>query len=86
VKKKLLYVSLDDDARAWMRSINEENIVDWEGMKKAFISNIILQLKLNYHDRGFIYNFWLHPEESIAQAWGRFVFARILVMETPFIS
>jgi hypothetical protein len=35
-KRKLLYVSLDDDARAWMCSINEENILDWEGMKKAF--------------------------------------------------
>jgi hypothetical protein len=24
-----------------------------------------------YRDRGLIYNFWPHPDESIAQAWGR---------------
>jgi hypothetical protein len=27
-KKKLLYLSLDNEARAWMRSINEETILD----------------------------------------------------------
>jgi hypothetical protein len=35
-KKKLLYLSLDNEARAWMRSINEETILNWEDMKKAF--------------------------------------------------
>jgi hypothetical protein len=41
-----MHQSLDDEARAWMRSINEETILDWEDMKILSISNIILQLKL----------------------------------------
>jgi hypothetical protein len=28
VKRKLLHLSLDDEARVWMRSINKENILD----------------------------------------------------------
>jgi hypothetical protein len=35
-RRKLLYVSLVDEVRAWMRSINEENILYLEDMKKAF--------------------------------------------------
>jgi hypothetical protein len=68
-KRKLLYVSLDDEARAWMRSINEETILDWEDMKKAFYLQYYPPIEA-YRDGGFIYNFWPHPEESIAQAWG----------------
>jgi hypothetical protein len=41
-----MHQSLDDEVRAWMRSINEETILDWEDMKILSISNIILQLKL----------------------------------------
>jgi hypothetical protein len=69
-KGKLLYLSPDDEARAWMRSINEENILDWEDMKKAFYLKYYPPIEA-YRDRGFIYNFWPHPEESISQAWGR---------------
>jgi hypothetical protein len=69
VKKKLLYLSLDNEARAWMRSINEETILDWEDMKKAFYLKYYPPIEA-YRDRGLIYNFWPHLEENIAQAWG----------------
>jgi hypothetical protein len=39
-------------------------------MKKAFYLKYYPPIKA-YHDRGYIYNFWLHPGESITQAWGR---------------
>jgi hypothetical protein len=50
-------------------------------MKKAFYLTYYPSIEA-YHDRGLIYNFWPHLEESIAQAWGRLknTFARILVM------
>jgi hypothetical protein len=69
-KKKLLYLSLDDEARAWMRSIIEETILDWEDMTKAFYLKYYPPIEA-YRDRGLIYNIWPHLEESIAQAWGR---------------
>jgi hypothetical protein len=50
-----------------MRSINEENFLDWEDMKKALYLKYYPPIE-TYHDRGFICNFWPHPEESIAQA------------------
>jgi hypothetical protein len=70
VKRKLLYLSLDGDAQVWMRSINEEYLLVWEDMKKAFYLKYYPPIE-DYHDRGYIYNFWPHPEESITQAWGR---------------
>jgi hypothetical protein len=65
-KGKLLYLYLDDEARAWMRSINEEIFLDWEDMKKALYLKYYPPIEA-YHDRGFIYKFWPHPEESITQ-------------------
>jgi hypothetical protein len=53
-----------------MRSINEEYLLNWEDMKKAFYLKCYPQIEA-YCDRGYIYNFWPHPEESITQAWGR---------------
>jgi hypothetical protein len=50
-----------------MRSINEETDLDWEDMMKAFYLKYYPPIE-TYHDRGLIYNFWPHPEESIAQA------------------
>jgi hypothetical protein len=73
-KKKLLYLSLDDEARAWMRSINEETDLVWENMMKDFYLKKYLRKNPPieaYRDQGLIYNFWPHPDESIAQAWGR---------------
>jgi hypothetical protein len=64
-KGKLLYLSLDDEARAWMRSINEENIKDWEDMANAFYLKYYPPIEA-YRDRGIIYNFWPHPKESIS--------------------
>jgi hypothetical protein len=56
VKRKLLYLSLDDEARVWIHSINEENILDWEHMKKAFYLIYYPPIEA-YRDREFIYNF-----------------------------
>jgi hypothetical protein len=39
-----------------MHSINEENILDLEDMKKAFYLKYYPPIEA-YHDRGFIYNF-----------------------------
>jgi hypothetical protein len=39
-------------------------------MKKAFYLTYYPSIEA-YHDRGLIYNFWPHLEESIAQACGR---------------
>jgi hypothetical protein len=66
-KGKLLYLSLDDETRAWMRSINEENFLHWKDMKKALYLKYYPPVEA-YRGRGFIYNFWPHPEESIAEA------------------
>jgi hypothetical protein len=60
MKRKLLYLSLDGDARVWMRSINEEYLLDWEDMKKAFYLKCYPQIEA-YRDRGYIYNFCPHP-------------------------
>jgi hypothetical protein len=49
--------------------INEETILDWEDMKKAFYLKYYPPIEA-YRDRGLIYNFWPHLEENIAQAWG----------------
>jgi hypothetical protein len=70
VKRKLLYLSLDGDARVWMCSINEEYLLEWEDMKKAFYLKYYPPIEA-YCDRGYIYNFCPHPEKSITQAWGR---------------
>jgi hypothetical protein len=59
-KRKFLYVSLDDEARSWMRSINEETILGWEDMKKSFYLKYYAPIEA-YHGRGLIYNFWPHP-------------------------
>jgi hypothetical protein len=56
VKRKLLYLSLDNEARAWMHSVNEETILDWEDMKKAFYLKYYPPIE-DYRDRGLIYNF-----------------------------
>jgi hypothetical protein len=68
-KKKLLYLSLDDEPRAWIHPINEETDLDWEYMIKAFYLKYYPPIEV-YCDQGLIYNFWPHLGESIAQAWG----------------
>jgi hypothetical protein len=70
VKRKLLYLSLDGDARVLLCSINEEYRLDQEDLKKAFYLKYYPPIK-SYCDRGHIYNFWPHPGEIITQAWGR---------------
>jgi hypothetical protein len=69
VKMKVLYLSLDGDARVWFRSMNEEYRLDWENMKKASYLKYYPPIEA-YSDRCHIYNFWPHPRESITQAWG----------------
>jgi hypothetical protein len=56
VNRKLLYLSLDGDARVWMRSINEEYSSNWEDMKKTLYLKYYPPIEA-YRDRGFIYNF-----------------------------
>jgi hypothetical protein len=56
MKRKLLYLSLDGDARVWLRSINEEYHLDWEDMKMALYLKYYLPIEA-YRDRGYIYNF-----------------------------
>jgi hypothetical protein len=50
VKRKLLYLSLDGDARVWMCSINEEYLPDWEDIKKAFYLKYYPPIEV-YRDR-----------------------------------
>jgi hypothetical protein len=70
VKRKLLYLSLDGDARIWFRSMNEEYNFDRENMKKDFYLKYYPSIEA-YSDRCHICRFWRHPGESITQAWGR---------------
>jgi hypothetical protein len=56
-KKMLLYLSLKDEAWAWMFSINEETELYWENMMKAFYLKYHPPIEA-YRDRLLIYNFW----------------------------
>jgi hypothetical protein len=50
---------------------------DWEYLKKTFCLKYYYPFKA-YYDCSHICNFWPHPEESIAQAWGRL---KVLVLK-----
>ena len=70
VKVKLLYLSFYGNARIWFKSLEEEYKNNWENLKKAFFLKYYTPKEI-YEDRCYIYNFWPHEGESIAQAWGR---------------
>jgi hypothetical protein len=53
-----------------MCCINEETDQDWEDMMKAFHLKYYPPIEA-YRGQGLIYNLWPHPDESIAQYWGR---------------
>jgi hypothetical protein len=58
------------EVKQWYHSSNHSDGINWEDPKKAFHLKYYSSYKV-YCDRSHIYNFWSHPEESIAPAWRR---------------
>ena len=46
VKRKLLYLSLSDNARIWFRSLDEQVTIEWSILRKVSFLNILLLKKL----------------------------------------
>ena len=70
MKNKLLYLSFSGNARIWFKSLDKEDKSDWITLRKVFFLKYYTP-KAMYEDRCYIFNFWPHKGESIAQAWGR---------------
>jgi hypothetical protein len=67
VKKKLFSFSLKDRAEEWYQLLKDGPSIAWEKIVPLFYSKFYPPSEI-YKDRNWIYNFWPHDEESIAQA------------------
>jgi hypothetical protein len=70
VKKKLFSLSLKSRAAEWYKTLKDGQPVEWEEIVPLFYSKFYPSSEV-YKDRNYIYNFYPHEGESIAQAWGR---------------
>src|SRR3954471_14972593 len=69
VMKKLFFVSLKDKASDWYKLLDNPNLLDWQEVMSLFYAKFY-PLREIHQDRNYVYNFWSHDGESIAQAWG----------------
>src|SRR3990170_6208827 len=69
-KKKVFPLSLEGKALTWYRLCDDTGTWDWNRLKLKFHQKFY-PMHLVHRDRNYIYNFWPHEGESIAQAWGR---------------
>ena len=70
VKVKAFPLSLKVKALTWYRLCDDIGTWDWNRLKMEFHQKFY-RMHLIHHDRNYIYNFWPHEGENIAQAWGR---------------
>ena len=69
VKKKVFPLSLGGKALTWYRLCDDIGTWDWNRLKLEFHQKFYPMHQV-HRDRNYIYNFWPHEGESIAQAWG----------------
>src|SRR3954470_6068411 len=69
-KKKVFPLSLKGDALTWYRLCDDTRSWNYRTLKLEFHQKYY-PMHLVHRDRNYIYNFWPHEGESIAQAWGR---------------
>src|SRR3954463_1276729 len=70
VMQKLFSVSLIGKASDWYKLLDNSHQLNWEELMSLFYTKFY-PLHEIHRDRNYIYNFWSHDGESIAQAWGR---------------
>src|SRR4051812_34054296 len=70
IMKKLFSVSLKDKALDWYKLLDNYDLLEWQDLMSLFYAKFYL-LREIHQDRNYIYKFWSHDGESIAQAWGR---------------
>ena len=70
VMRKLFSLSLKGKALEWYRLLDNSHVLDWEEIKSLFYSKFY-PLHEVHENRNYVYNFYPHDGESIAQAWGR---------------
>jgi hypothetical protein len=78
VMRKLFPLSLKDKAKEWYRLLDEQPS-NWKQLESIFYSKFY-PLHEVHLDRNYIYNFYPHDGESIAQAWGRL---KTLILKCP---
>jgi hypothetical protein len=67
VKKNLFSLSLKGRAEEWYRLLQDGPSMVWEDIVPLFYSKFYPPSEIN-KDRNWIYNFWPHDGESIAEA------------------
>ena len=70
VMKKVFPLSLKGDALRWYRLCDDIRSWNYKRLKLEFHQKFY-PMHLVHRDRNYIYNFWPHEGEGIAQAWGR---------------
>jgi hypothetical protein len=70
VKRKVFPLSLKGKALTWYRLCDDIGSWNYNRLKLDFHQKFY-PMHLVHRDQNYIYNFWPHEGESIAQAWGR---------------
>ena len=68
--KKLFPLSLKDKAKEWYKLLDDPHHLEWKELESLFYFKFYPHHEMHI-DRNYIYNFYPHDGESIAQAWGR---------------
>jgi hypothetical protein len=84
VKRKLFSLSLKGRAAEWYKMLKNGRSIGWEEIGPLFYSKFYPSSEI-HKDRNYIYNFYPHDGESIAQAWGRLksLMLKCLIHELP---
>src|SRR3954463_14008553 len=70
VMRKLFSISLKDKASDWYKLLDNSDLLNWQDLMCLFYTKFY-PLHEIHRDMNYIYNFWSHDGESIAQDWGR---------------
>src|SRR4051812_39557931 len=79
VMRKLFALSLKGKALEWYRLLDDSHLMDWEEIQSLFYSKFY-PLHEVHENRNYVYNFYPHDGESIAQAWRRL---KTLMLQCP---
>ena len=69
VMMKLFALSLKGKALEWYRLQYDSHLMDWEEIHSLFFQ--VLSSHEVHENGNYVYNFYPHDGERIAQAWGR---------------
>src|SRR3954464_15660880 len=79
VMRKLFALSLKGKALEWYRLLDDSHLLDWEEIQSLFYSKFY-PLHEVHKNRNYVYNFYPHDGQIIAQAWGRL---KTLMLKCP---